>query len=171
MKIGIVGFGTVGSAMARLFSLGTAHSVVVYDKYLDHLSSPGNRRDINLSDLVFLCVPTPSALSDGSCDTSIVDECVEWIQPPICIRSTAVPGTVDRLIAKTGKSIAFSPEYLGEQPGHPWAEEHSCGFLIVGGSPDVCDKVAVAFAAVPGHTIEVHKTSARSNRSAPLPLE
>ena len=82
--------------------------------------------------------------------------------PPLCIRSTVVPGTVDRLIKQTGKSIAFSPEYLGEQPGDPWVEELSCGFLILGGSPEICHIVAAAFAAVPGHTIEVHKTSART---------
>jgi hypothetical protein len=56
---------------------------------------------------------TPTAADGFSCDLSAVEECADWITPPFGIRSTVIPGTVDRLAAHTGKAIAFSPEYLG----------------------------------------------------------
>jgi UDP-glucose 6-dehydrogenase len=107
MKIGVVGHGVVGSAVARFFSVDGQDGV--------------------------------------SCDVSAVEECVSWITAPICIRSTIPPGTVDRLAAASEKSIVFSPEYLGEQPGHPWQNEGDSGFLIVGGSAAACELVLSAY--------------------------
>jgi len=66
------------------------------------------------------------------------------------------------LAATTGKSIAFSPEYLGEQPGHPWRQDGDCGFLIVGGSPAVCELVLSTYAAVAGFTLKTYSTTART---------
>ena len=162
MKIGIVGHGVVGSAMSRFFSQNPKHEVAIFDKFKPPYNSEGKKDEINTSDLVFLCVPTPIASDGYSCDISYVEECVNWIAPPICIRSTVVPGTVDYLAAKTGKAIAFSPEYLGEQPSHPWLEETSCGFLIVGGPPILCDVIISAYADFPGLELRSYRTTART---------
>ena len=94
MKIGIVGHGVVGSAMARFLSKQPQHDVFIYDKFQKQ------------------------------------HDCADWITPPFCIRSTVIPGTVDRLAAQTGKAITFSPEYLGEHRDHPWHEEGACGFGV-----------------------------------------
>jgi len=71
-----------------------------------------------------------------------------------------IPGTVDQLQAATGKAISFSPEYLGEQAGHPWREEGDCGFLIIGGSPDMCDLVISVYARYPDHELHYFRTAA-----------
>lgn len=162
MRIGIVGHGVVGSAMARFFACHPKHEIATYDKYLPSLNSAEQKNAVNQSDLVFVCVPTPTASDGYSCDTSCVEECLEWILPPICIRSTVVPGTVDRLAEKTGRAISFSPEYLGEQPNHPWHEEGACGFLVVGGPPALCDLVISAYVDSPGVRLMTYRTTART---------
>ena len=159
MKIGIVGHGVVGSAMARFLSKQPRHQVFIYDKFQPPYDSLERKLQINASDLAFLCVPTPAAADGFSCDVSAVEECLDWITPPVCIRSTVIPGTVDRLAAQTGKSIAFSPEYLGEHPDHPWHQEGACGFMIVGGPPDLCDLVLSVF---DGLGLRLYRTSARA---------
>jgi UDPglucose 6-dehydrogenase len=162
MKIGIVGYGVVGSAMARFFLRHPAHEVKVYDKYQLPYHKAEQKCLLNGSDLVFVCVPTPSAADGLSCDTSCVEECLEWIEPPVCLRSTVIPGTVDRLTAKTGKAICFSPEYLGEQPDHPWHEEGACGFLLVGGTAAMCDLVISAYGDYPGEALQFYRTTPRT---------
>ncbi len=162
MKIGIVGHGVVGSGMARFFSRNPRHEVITYDKYQPLLNSAEQKCRLNTSELVFVAVPTPTATDGLSCDTSCVEECLEWIYPPVCLRSTVIPGTVDRLAAQTGKAISFSPEYLGEQKDHPWHEEGACGFLIVGGPPALCDLVISAFDDFPGNNMRFYRTTART---------
>jgi len=66
------------------------------------------------------------------------------------------------LVRRTGKAIAFSPEYLGEAPTHPWHEEGGCGFLIVGGSPSICALVISAFSNLPGVQLRSFPTTART---------
>src|SRR5688572_23533386 len=81
----------------------------------------GTKEAINACDVVFVCVPTPQA-ADGSCDTSIVEETVGWIEAPlIVIRSTVAVGTTRRLAERTKKKIVFQPEYgPAETPDHPF---------------------------------------------------
>lgn len=160
MKIGIVGIGVVGSAMERLLRRARRHTVVLFDKFKPEISGEVQKRRINECDLVFLTVSTPTASDGISCDLGAVEECVGWIEAPICIRSTIVPGTCDRLHAETGKQIAFSPEYLGETSFHPWREEGMCGFLIIGGPDDVADLVTSAYeGSLPAGT-QFHRTTA-----------
>jgi UDPglucose 6-dehydrogenase len=113
MNIGIVGHGVVGSVLSRFIRRSPAHRIVVYDKFQTAHSSSLHKESVNSCDLVFLCVPTPSD-PDGTCDVSAVEECAEWITCPLCVRSTIPPGTTDRLSAKNGRLVGFSPEYIGE---------------------------------------------------------
>lgn len=162
MKIGIVGYGVVGSAMGRFFEQYTYHELAIYDKFHTPYNDSTCQHAVNRADLAFLCVPTPTASDGLSCDTSAVQECLSWIDVPVCIRSTVPPGTTDRLFANTGKPIAFSPEYIGEQSGHPWRDELACGFLIVGGSQYMCDLVRSAFPSQSEVSFVYHSTTART---------
>ncbi len=133
-KIGIVGFGTVGRGMHRLFE--DDYSVTIYDPAENELMRLGDR------DLEIICVPTPMK-EDGSCDISIVEEVVSTSTAPlILIKSTVPPGTTDYLRDKYQKNVHFSPEYMGESsyftpywkyPDPEMPETHT--FVIVGG-PD-----------------------------------
>lgn len=113
LKIGIVGVGVVGSACKYGFErLG--HFVSFHDpKYGTKLE------DILSSEVIFLCVPTPSN-TDGSCDSSIVESIIFDLKKlnysgVIAIKSTVIPGTTQRLIELTGLQICFVPEFLRER--------------------------------------------------------
>jgi len=161
MKIGVVGYGVVGAAMSRQFGSNPANDVLIYDKFRPPYDGPARKKAIHSADLVFLCVPTPEGVG-GHCDLSAIEESVEWITAPICIRSTVVPGTVDRLSAATGRPIAFSPEYLGESAAHPWREDTACGFVIVGGPPQLRELVMKAYRTCGGPEIRFYQTDART---------
>ena len=60
-------------------------------------------------------------------------------------KSTVPPGTIDRLTQMTNKHIAFSPEYLGDPPEHPYNEVDACGFVILAGDPLACSIVRRAY--------------------------
>lgn len=107
MKIGIVGNGMVGSAMAHLFP-----EALVYD--IDPKKTSAKREEINLCGIVFICVPT-----DGNSvgyDYGPLEETISWVEAPIIvIKSTVQPGITELLTKKTGKIIVFNPEFLKEK--------------------------------------------------------
>lgn len=110
MKIAIIGSeGFVGHHVVELVK--NHYETVKYDIALEEKCP--TKLEVNSANLAVVCVPTPMA-EDGSCDTSIVEEVVSWLETPlILIKSTIAPGTVDKLKEKTGKRIVFSPEYAG----------------------------------------------------------
>lgn len=127
-KVGVVGGGVVGSAMQNLCGPET----VIFDPYKPEFA--GNREKINTCDVVLLSVPTPMN-DDRTCNTSIVEEAVAWVQAPLLlIRSTVSPGTTDRLVAKYKKNIVFQPEYLGETTRHVFGNMAERDFVVLGGT-------------------------------------
>jgi len=134
-KVGVVGSGVVGLAIQKLCGPET----VMYD------TKPGYTQDkkaINTCAAVFICVPTPMS-ADRSCDTSIVEEVVSWVEAPlIIIRSTVSPGTTDRLRERYGRAVVFPPEYLGETPAHVFGNmaERSC--IVLGGRTEDTSRAA-----------------------------
>ena len=112
MRIGIIGKGTVGGAVYDgLKQLG--HDMSFYDpRYPESRMS-----HVLYADLVFLCVPTDST-AEGDCDVSIVEAVCDELdmldyRGLICIKSTVVPGTTDRMIRKYANlSICCVPEFL-----------------------------------------------------------
>lgn len=129
-KVGVVGAGVVGGAMQKLCGPET----VMYDPYRPEFS--GNRDAINRCDVVFICVPTKMN-DDGSCDTSVVEDAVSWVQARLLIiRSTVAPGTTARLCKKYNKHIVFQPEYLGETVAHPFGNMAERQFIVLGGTTE-----------------------------------
>jgi UDPglucose 6-dehydrogenase len=162
MKIGVVGYGVVGRALGKLFGYEAAKGgVEVYDKHLAGLNEPGRQEAIQGCELVFIAVPTPEK-ADGGCDVSAVEEVVGWVKPPLCVKSTVPPGTIDRLVKRTGKPIGFSPEYVGETPWHPWKGIEDHGFVIVGGERKVCELVVRAYQGVLGPQVHYAMTEAKT---------
>jgi nucleotide sugar dehydrogenase len=133
MIIGIVGMGTVGRAMRRLFD--PYAEIVEFDTAT---SDNYPLEQLSRCDFVVICVDTPMA-ADGSCDTSNVDASVAAIPVDrILIKSSVAPGTTDRLVVETGKQICFSPEYVGEGTyvDTSWGQRaEDVPFLVLGGAP------------------------------------
>ena len=122
-KIGIIGKGFVGSAVAHGFSSACGYDGVirVYDSN-PMLSTHSLDETINESNFLFISVPTPSN-TNGSVNLDILYNCINDIQcnlngnnPVILIRSTVVPGTTQALSDKfPDLNIVFNPEFLTER--------------------------------------------------------
>jgi UDP-glucose 6-dehydrogenase len=77
IKIGIIGKGFVGTAVAHGFSHQTSYGadIKIYD--IDPVKSQNTLEDtVNNSEFLFLSVPTPSS-KDGTMDLSIVENALE----------------------------------------------------------------------------------------------
>jgi len=149
-KIAIIGYGYVGKLVYNFFN--NKYEVFRYDPQHNFNS----KEEINKCDIAFICVPTESNV-DGSCNTSIVENTVDWLETPIIvIKSTVEPGTTKRLIEKTGKNIVFCPEYAGESsywtPYKFHTELKETPFFIFGGDKDICDKLIDLYQSIAGPT-------------------
>jgi len=121
MNIGIVGLGYVGTAIKSGFE--KHYELETYDKFSTSKSTVNLHDLVLLSDVIFVCVPTPMN-KDGSCHTDIVEEVVLEIneisissesKPIVVIKSTVPPGTTDKLHRKCkGIDVIFNPEFLTE---------------------------------------------------------
>ena len=115
MKIGIIGLGVVGEANRIGFqSLG--HQVSTHDIKYKHSTI----QNVVGTDIVFVCVPTPSN-NKGECDTTIVEGVINDLVDMkhtgiIAIRSSTVPGFTESMINKyPDHKICFVPEFLRER--------------------------------------------------------
>ena len=122
MNIGIVGQGYVGTAVKEVFS--KHYDVETYDLDKDKCSVDYLEDIVELSNIIFVCVPTPMK-KDGSCDVSIVEAIVKDINDMVvsrnvsgrivAIKSTIPPGTTNRLNKECENiSVIFNPEFLTE---------------------------------------------------------
>ncbi len=108
MKIGIIGVGMVGGALAKSFD-----DPLLYDLH----KKLGNLEEINKAEIVFICVPTPYKDGNGGFDLSIVEESFELLEGEkiVVIKSTALPGTTEYFQKKYPQhKILFNPEFLTE---------------------------------------------------------
>lgn len=148
-RVAIVGgTGYVGKAYAKLFP-----DAYIYSRHV------GTREEVNKCDLAIVCVPTKMN-NDRSCDTSIVEDTVQWLETPlILIKSTIPPGTTKRLKEATKKRICHSPEYVGEggyyvpfwQFPHPTEPQHH-SFMVIGGAAEDRELILQIFYPVLGAT-------------------
>ena len=141
-KIGIVGNGFVGSAIAHGFGL---HSEIkIYDS-LPEKSENTLEEVINESEFIFIGVPTPmTGIKGGHLDLQIMDSVFEsmneiWKRdndPVFIIKSTVVPGSVEKYQEKyPDMRIVFNPEFLTERSARldfiNWADLVSVFIILV----------------------------------------
>ena len=112
-KIGIIGHGTVGRAIAAGFSF--IADIKIYDKY--YPVDPWE--EVAKSWFIFVCVPTPSK-KNGEIDLSIMDEVMEKLSKDaggiVIIKSTVVPGTTRSYLDKYPEmKIINNPEFLTDR--------------------------------------------------------
>ena len=139
-KIAIIGHGYVGKAMEQFFK--DHYELVIYDPFLGYETTED---DVNQCYASFVCVPTPRS-EDGSCDVSIVEGVLEWLDTEvIVIKSTVEVGTTERLSKQYNRKIVFSPEYVGEStywtPFNFHTDMKETPFYTFGGDKEECSKV------------------------------
>lgn len=115
-KLGIIGYGIVGQAVAHGFK---DYPIFPFDKYkkTESLESV-----VKSSEIIFICLPTPMFEDESGIDLSIIEDTVAEIAPMtkgtdkiIVVKSTVVPGTTASLQKRYPDShFAFNPEFLTE---------------------------------------------------------
>lgn len=154
-KVAVVGYGYVGKGVYKFFE--DNFETIFFDP---HVEGSASKEEINSCDLAVVSVPTPMG-DDGSCNLSIIEETLAWLDAPlILIKSTIPPTTTKKLCEKTGKKICFSPEFLGEGGGVPyfvpyWKYPHPTdmkahSFQIIGGDKETASKISDFFVSVMG---------------------
>ena len=152
MKTGIVGYGHVGKAMHTMFK-----DAIIYDKF----ANLGTREEINSCDAVFVCVPTPQ-MQDGHCDTSAVEDVIQWVESKIIIlRSTVYVGFTDEMCKKYNKEIVFQPEYYGETVAHPFANLNERKWLAFGGTKRGIDLAIKVYQEVINSNVRIFQSDAK----------
>ncbi len=107
-KIGIMGVGVVGEALA-----GVLPSVFLYDKY----KNIGSLDEINRTDVIFICVPTPHLKKTGF-DLSYIEDAFSVLEGRkiVVIKSTVLPGTTEKMQKKYPQhKVLFNPEFLRQK--------------------------------------------------------
>jgi UDP-glucose 6-dehydrogenase len=159
--VAIIGYGVVGKAYHLVFP-----EAIIYDPFQPE-GKDTTKEQVNACDVALVAVFTKYN-EDGTLDTSIVEEVVDWIECPlIIIKSALYPGTADKLIESTGKRIAVSVEYIGEgnYPVHFWKYPHQTDpryhqMLVVGGADDVAEQAIQFMWRRLAPDVKIHKTTA-----------
>jgi len=157
-KVGIIGNGFVGEAIAFAFSPTT--DIRVYD--INPLKSTHTKEQVDECDFIFVCVPTPMR-KDGSQDTSYINKVFNNAVPgPIyIIKSTILPGNTQILSEKYPTlNIIFSPEFLTERTAK--LDMLTQARIVLGGEKEFTSKVAKLFEQrfMNRHIIEMDSTTA-----------
>lgn len=134
MKIGIIGFGFVGSAIAWAYR---NTDLVIRDPKLQDSVSLDRFVDC---DAIFVCVPSPST-EDGHCDTSILEQVLKellfvTIQNPNVVlisKSTAPPSAYKRL-QQEHPNLVHVPEFLTQANAN--ADYANANYCVIGGDYD-----------------------------------
>ena len=128
MRVGVIGLGVVGGALAEIVSeLG--YDVGKYDPHKDYADPD----DLAGCELIFLCVWTP--MSERGLDVTDVfaaaKVAVGYEPPLVVVRSTVPPGAMTALAkAYPGQHFAFVPEFLVERD--PYGSTRSADRIVIG---------------------------------------
>jgi len=141
MKLGIIGKGFVGSAVANGFDKD-CEQIIVDPKYTDNTIE-----DVLDCKLIFVCVPTPVA-EDGSCDVSIAKDVLTEIdrhqyKGVVVIKSTIIPDYLHKFKKTYDLKIVYNPEFLTEANANE--DFKNPPFQVFGGKWKDCEVVEKAY--------------------------
>ena len=141
MKIGIIGFGYVGGAIAW------SHQSIDFVIRDPKLKDSAGLEKFTDCDAIYVCVPSPCVdptLEDGRCDTSILEQTLKELlfltinkQIPIICKTTAPPSVYVRL-QKEYPNIVYAPEFL--TAANNLMDYATTEHVILGGDYDWCVK-------------------------------
>ena len=137
MKIGIVGFGYVGSAVAASYPKS---DVMIADPAYPDISVSIDELKSQCA-VIFVCVPTPSG--PGGCDTSVADSVLVSLagyNGIVIVKSTAPPAWYTNVESTAGLRIAHVPEFLTQaRAKYDYVNPHK---IVVGSKPELRDEIA-----------------------------
>lgn len=152
MKLGIVGFGFVGKAVAWSHR---NQELKIRDPKLKENSASID--DIKSCNAVYVCVPTPM-LETGQCDDSYVRSVLAELADynGIIICKSTVPPNVYRELETKYSNIVHAPEFLTAANADKDYEKST--WVLVGGSPANVEKAMAVISASTIVATYFHKT-------------
>ena len=138
MKIGIIGYGFVGKALAA--GLNDDVNLIKIDPKLD--TKIRDLENIN-PDAIFICVPTPmcsTSTQDISILRNVIDEIIKIdFQNLLVLKSTVLPNYVNE-IKKLVPDVVYNPEFLREK--HANDDFINSELIVFGGEKRSSDSLA-----------------------------
>lgn len=105
LEIGIVGYGVVGKATHKMLS--GLNNVRILDPDIGHDD------DLNNCNIIFICINEKDHTMKNL--NKVVEQIVAHNKKTIIvIRTTVIPGTIDRLTKRHKREFVFMPEFLRE---------------------------------------------------------
>lgn len=147
MKLGIIGLGYVGSAVA--FS-HRSDVVVVRDP---KLKDSADLHEFNDCDAIYICVPSPST-EDGHCDTSILESVLKELtfaniaKDKVLISKVTAPPSVYIRLLEQYPNLVYCPEFL--TAANHISDYQNARYFIFGGHKEWCERAKdIVRSAVP----------------------
>jgi UDPglucose 6-dehydrogenase len=112
-KIGIIGYGFVGKAVAASYENRDDVKLRIHDPAYPEISKSLNKLK-EKCDVLFICVPTNQS-KDGSCNTSILEQVLtdlEGFDGLVISKSTAPPLAYKEFETKYNLKLVHAPEFL-----------------------------------------------------------
>jgi len=141
MKVGIIGLGYVGGAVAWAHQPQT---IIMRDPKLKDSADLSEFVDC---DVIYVCVPSPST-EDGHCDSSILESTLKELlfvlinkQIPIICKTTAPPSVYARL-QQEYPNIVYAPEFL--TAANHLMDYVNTKYVVLGGDYEWCVKARAA---------------------------
>lgn len=138
IKIGIIGVGVVGGALARYLE-ADGYTINKYDP------AQGFTDSVMDCSVVFICVPAET--KGFEVDLTAVRESIARCHRSslVVVRTTVPPGTCDKLTEEAGCTVAFMPEFLTERI----ADTDMARMDLTLGLPDRCRELtALAYVSL-----------------------
>jgi UDPglucose 6-dehydrogenase len=157
MKVLIVGYGFVGSAVGSIFE---DHEKIIIDPKINDDKISNHK--LQFFDAVFVSVDTPKAEGFKLLD-SVLSELNETMIPgtPVCCKSTATPEFYSDAVERySNLRILHSPEYLNKSNPIKMFQEQK--FFIIGGETDAARKVANIFESRLNHVRNIRITDIKT---------
>jgi UDPglucose 6-dehydrogenase len=139
MKIGIIGLGYVGSAVAASY----ADDKILFNDPIKHpASSVSYATMMKKCRVIFVCVPTPQS-EDGTCDSSILESVLlglEGYDGLVICKCTAPPNLYKQLEKELDLKLVHVPEFLTQaRAKYDYVNPHK---IVVGCKKKLRDEVA-----------------------------
>lgn len=137
MRIGIIGLGYVGSAVAYAHR---SDELVIRDP---KLKNSAQLHELNDCEGIYICVPSPS-LDDGHCDTSFLESVLKELtfaniakDKVLISKVTAPPSAYSALLAQY-PNLVYCPEFL--TAANNTTDYLNADYFIFGGHSEWCER-------------------------------
>ena len=153
MKIGILGLGYVGSAVAHTHRNQT---LIIRDPKLGDKSASID--EIKSCDAVYFCVPTPMA-EDGRCDDTYVRSVLDDLEgyDKVIIGKSTVPPGVYQGLQKQYPNLVHAPEFL--TAANATIDYETSTWVLVGGQDHWVDNAIEVISSSTIAATHYHKTN------------